>query len=164
MKNGDRSVIEELNKFDEYKLFVDSTDRLSDRRQKISNTYLTVNSIIIGAIAFLVKDTVFSADWRPIVVLLPLIIGIIVCSVWKQIIYKYKMLIGLRIDELREIENHVAMENCHRMYHAEDKLYPRDQKNIPIKGKALNISDKEAWLPNIFIIIYSVFLVGIIIF
>ena len=43
-------------KFDEYKLFVESMDRFSNRRQQISNTYLTVNSIIIGAIAFLVKD------------------------------------------------------------------------------------------------------------
>jgi amino acid permease len=150
--------MESLDKFEEYKLFAELTDRLSDRRQKISNTYLTVNSIIIGVIAFLIKDT----DLLSVVVIMPLIIGIIACIVWKQIMYKYKKLITHRIEELREIENHVDMKNCHKMYHAEDKLYPRDENGVLIKGKSLNLIDKEAWLPNIFIITYSVFLVGII--
>ena len=151
-----------LDKFEEYKLFVESTDRFSERRQQIGNTYLTVNSIIIGAIAFLVKDAGFGTTLRSIVIIMTLIVGIIVCDVWKQIIFKYKKLVGLRIDELREIENHIDMKNCHKMYHAEDKLYPRDENNNPIKGEALNISDKEAWLPNIFIISYLLFLVGVV--
>jgi len=150
-----------MDKFEEYKLFVESTDRLSDRRQHISNTYLTVNSIIIGAIAFLVKDAGLAANWRSIVIIVTLIIGILVCDVWRQIIYKYKTLIAHRIDELREIENHADMENCHKMYHSENKLYPRDENNNPIEGEALNISDKEKWLPNIFIGTYSLFLIGV---
>ena len=36
----------EFNKFEEYKLFVEDTARLSDRRQTISNIYVTVNSIL----------------------------------------------------------------------------------------------------------------------
>ena len=79
---------EPLEKFEEYKLFVESTDRFSDRRQQISNTYLTVNSIIIGAIAFLVKDAVLDTYLRSIVIIVILLVGIVVCDVWKQIIYK----------------------------------------------------------------------------
>lgn len=153
-----------MDKFEEYKLFVDSTDRMSDRRQQISNTYLTVNSIIIGAIAFLVKDSGLGGNLRSVVITVALIVGIIVCDVWKQLIFKYKKLIGFRIDELREIEKHDEMANCHKMYHAEDKLFPRDENNVPIKGKALNISDKEAWLPNVLIASYIVFLIAVIIY
>ena len=151
-----------MEKFEEYKLFVESTDRFSARRQQISNTYLTVNSIIIGAIAFLVKDAVLDTYLRSIVIIVILLVGIVVCDVWKQIIYKYKKLIAHRIGELREIENHADMGNCHKMYHSEDKLFPRDESGKVIEGKALNISDKEKWLPNIFIGTYSLFLIGVV--
>ncbi len=151
-----------IKKFEEYKLFVESTDRYSDRIHQISNIYLTVNSIIIVGIAFLVKDAVLDTYLRSIVIIVILLVGIVVCDVWKQIIYKYKKLIAHRIGELREIENHADMENCHKMYHSEDKLYPRDENNNPIKGEGLNISDKEKWLPNIFFGIYSLSLIGVI--
>ncbi len=99
---------------------------------------------------------------RSIVIIVILIVGIVVCDVWKQIIYKYKKLIAHSIDELREIENHADMENCHKMYHSEDKLFPRDENGKVIAGEALNISDKEKWLPNIFIGTYSLFLIGVV--
>ncbi len=48
------------------------------------------------------------------------------------------------------------------MYHSEDKLFPRDENDKVIAGEALNISDKEKWLPNIFIGTYSLFLIGVV--
>ena len=129
---------------------------------KLVNTYLTVNSIIIGAIAFLLKDAGLDTYLRFLVIIVILLVGIVVCDVWKQIIYKYTKLIAHRIDELRDIENHADMENCHKMYHSEDKLFPRDENGKVLAGEALNISDKEKWLPNIFIGTYSLFLIGIV--
>jgi len=164
IKSKKTGVKETMNKFEEYKLFIESTDRFSDRRQKVSNTYLTANSIIIGAIAFLTKDAGLETDLRIGVIIITLLIGIIACTGWKYIIYKYKKLVGFRIDELREMEKHPAMKDCHRMYHAEDKLYPRDENNQPIEGEALNISDKEAWLPNVFLTCYSLGLIGLILY
>jgi hypothetical protein len=158
-----RKLYEEVfvaNKFEEYKLFVEDTARFSDRRQQISVTYLTVNSIIIGAIAFLVKDAKFVEVWRGIVVILILGVGVFSCVLWKQLINKYKLIVDFRIDELRAIEEHTNMKDCHKMFHAEDKLYPRDAEGKPIKGEALNISDKEKWLPNVFMGIYTVFFLG----
>ncbi|RLC74735.1 MAG: hypothetical protein DRI61_16120 [Chloroflexi bacterium] len=68
---------------------------------------------------------------------------------------------GFRINQLRVMENHPAMAGCHRMYHAEDELYPRDKHGNPIPGKALNISDRERWLPRVFLGVYGVFFLGI---
>ena len=45
--------------------------------------------------------------------------------------------------------NDTSIQNIFTNYHTEDELYPRDKKNRPIKGKALNISDKEKWLPKV---------------
>ena len=39
-----------MDKFEEYKLFVEDTARFTDRRQTVSNIYVAVNSIILSAI------------------------------------------------------------------------------------------------------------------
>ncbi|KAA3663183.1 MAG: hypothetical protein DWQ10_00680 [Calditrichaeota bacterium] len=150
-----------FDKFEEYKLFVAATDRLSDRRQNIGNTYLTVNSIILGAIAILIRDVKFDELYRSLVIILALIIGILTNIAWKQIILKYKLLVNHRIAELKKMENEEEMINCHKMYHTEDILYPADENGDPIPGKSLNISDKEKWLPNIFTVSYVSFAIGL---
>ena len=149
-----------VDKFEEYKLFVEDTAKFSSRRQQISVTYLTVNSIIISGVSFVMKDLPSSAFWRSLAVMLVLGIGILICLLWKDLIYKYKLLVNLRIDELRALENHADLSGCHKMYHQEDKLYPRDAHGKPIQGEALNISDKEKLLPLVFIVAYAAFFLG----
>ena len=41
---------------EEYKFFAESTQKLTDRRQGITQTYLTVNTGIFAVGAFLIKD------------------------------------------------------------------------------------------------------------
>jgi ABC-type nickel/cobalt efflux system permease component RcnA len=149
-----------MNKFEEYKLFVEDTAKFSERRQKITNIYLTTNSILITAMAFIVKDAGFYSLWEAIIILLLLITGVSICMLWRKLIYSYKSLVDFRIKHLRKIEDHKDMEDCHRMYHQEDELYPRDSEEETLKGKALNISVKESWLPIIFTIIYVIFFIG----
>jgi len=40
-------------KFEEYKMIIDDSARFSERRQSITNTYITVNSLLLTAIAFM---------------------------------------------------------------------------------------------------------------
>ena len=149
-----------MNKFEEYKLFVEDTAKFSERRQTVNNTYVAVNSIILTAVSFLVKDAGFQRRWQAAVVILVLIAGIVICSNWKSVIKKYESLVGHRINQLREMEKSPEMSGCHGMYHSEDKLYPRDANGIMIKGKGLNLAVRERWLPNIFLAVYAIFLVG----
>ena len=149
-----------MDKFDEYKLFVEDTARFSERRQTVTSIYVAVNSIILTGVAFLVKDAGFVPLWRAFVVMLVLTAGIFICLQWARLINQYKQLVGMRIDELRKMEVHPDMVGCHKMYHAEDILYPRDSEGRAIKGKGLNISDREKWLPRVFIIVYSFFFFG----
>lgn len=148
----------ESEKFEEYKLFVDDTARLSERRQTASNIYVAVNSLLLAAIGLLIKDL----DARGLCTLLlplPLITaGIAVSLWWRQLIRKYKKLVGLRIDTLREMED--EMPESVKMYHVEDKLYPRDEDGEVIPGKGLNFSDLEARLPMLFVVLYCIFGVG----
>src|SRR5215211_8135747 len=94
-----------VNKLQEYKLFVEDTARFSERRQKVGSTYVAVNSIILSAVAFLVKDTGLTGRWQLSVVIPLLAAGIAICLSWRQLILNYKKLVNLRIDRLREMEN-----------------------------------------------------------
>ena len=152
-----------MNKFEEYKLFVEDAARFSERRQTVSNIYVAVNTIILSAIALLVKDAGLDPVWRAFVIVLVLAAGIVICLQWDRLIYKYKELVRFRIEQLRKIEEHPEMANSHRMYHAEDALYPRDAGGNPIPGQSLNISDRERWLPRVFIFVYALFLLGFVI-
>jgi hypothetical protein len=149
-----------VDKFEEYKLFVEDTARFSERRQTVNNIYVAVNSIILSAIAFLVKDAGFVPVWRAFVVMSVLAAGIVICMQWYKQILKYKRLVGFRIKHLKAIEDTAEMATSYKMYHQEDELYPVDDAGHVISGKGLNFSDRELWLPRVFIIVYSVFLIG----
>jgi len=144
----------EKDKFEEYKMFINDTARFTERRQAVSNLYVTVNSLLLTALMFAVKDLGTDEPWKLSFPLLITISGIFVSIVWYQMIRKYKALVGFRINKLRDIENHSDMAWTERMYHAEDELYPRDDEGNPVKGEGLNFSDWEARLPFVFMALY----------
>ncbi len=152
-----------MDKFEEYKLFIEDTARFSDRRQTVNNIYVAVNSIILSAMAFLIKDAGLDHLWRTIVIISVMIAGIVICLQWDRLILRYKRLIGFRFNELRNMEDSPGMVDSHKMYHHEDKLYPRDSHENIIPGEGLNISDRERWLPRIFICVYTIFIISCII-
>jgi len=49
------------------------------------------------------------------------------------------------------------------MYHVEDKLYPRDAEGKMVPGEGLNFSDLEVRLPWLFLVLYSLFGIGLLI-
>ena len=144
-----------FDKFDEYKAFIEDTARFTERRQNTSNLYVTINSLVLTAIVFVVKD--LEADSLSILfMLLPVITaGIFVLLWWRQLIIKYKELVRFRINRLRDMEDSPNLEGIERMYHKEDELYPRDEQGNMVKGIKLNFSDLEARLPTLFIVLYS---------
>ena len=145
--------------FEEYKLFVQDTAKLSDRRQTVTNTYVAVNSLLLGAISFLLRDAA-GGQWWGLLLAFPLLMaGIVISRSWGQFIHKYKTLIGLRIDTLRSMEDLPEMSDGVRMYHVEDAIYPRDEDGRMIPGQGLNISDLEKHLPTVFLVLYTIYMV-----
>lgn len=140
--------------FEEYSLFVEDTARFSERRQTVTNIYITVNGAIAGLITFLIKDSGLT-NWWLVIAIWPLILfGIVVCNYWQQLIRKYKKLVGLRLKVLREME--VKLPSSVQMYHREDELYPRGPLDNAIPDSGLNFSDLEYRLPQLFIGLYIV--------
>jgi len=151
-------IMNSVDKFEEYKLFVDDTARFSERRQAVTNTYISVNGAILGFIAFLVKDAALTNWWLVVAVMPVITAGIVACFFWRQMVFKYKSLVKLRMEVLHEMEKN--MTGSVKMYHREDVLFPRDSNGMSL-GKSLGFSNLEASLPLIFIALYTLFGLGL---
>jgi hypothetical protein len=149
--------------FEEYKLFVEDTARFTDRRQTVTNICVTINSVLLSAVALLVKDAGLQR-WVIVPATITIFVaGIAICFVWWQLICKYKRLVKLRINKLRAMENLPEMAGCQGMYHAEDDMYKRDTKDQLIEGIASSFSDLERFLPFVFMFLYLVFGIAIVV-
>ena len=151
------------HKFDEYKFFIEDTARFTDRRQNTSNLYITVNSLLLTAMIFIVADTKFDDIWILLFNIPIAVAGIYVSLWWHQLLKKYQKLVRLRFKVLREMEEKQALEGIEMMYHREDILYPRNEDGTVIQGKGLNFSDLESKLPKLFIVLYAITILGILI-
>ena len=151
----------EFRIFEEYKLIIEDAARFTERRQTISNMYVAVNSLLLAAIGLLIKDLGARGVWTLLLPLPLVIAGIAVCLWWAQLIRKYKLLVGLRIDTLRQMEESPQMAQSVKIFRAEDDLYPRDEEGQMIPGQGLNFSDLEARLPQLFLWLYALLGAGL---
>ena len=123
-------------KFEEYKLFSELVQRLSERRQVASQTYLAVNTAAFGLLAFLAKDAGFHG-WGLVGVSVPLfLVGMIACVVWHSIITHFREIIGWHYEQLREMEDLEYEEIAEIMgtsLSAVESLIHRGMKNLKEK-------------------------------
>ena len=145
-----------MDKFEEYKFFAEDAQKLSERRQHTSQTYVTVNAAIFAVLALLIKDIGFRG-WTLVLTALPLFLtGVLLCLIWQKIILQHKLLIGWRYDQLKEMEK--VMAGSYQMYTKEwqDFFKPR-------QGKEFSFSFLEIWLPRLFLILYLIYGIGLVV-
>lgn len=142
--------------FEEYKLFTESTQYLSERRQAATSTHLVVNTAIFTVLAFLIKDTGFRG-WSLVGVTVPLFVaGVLACGIWYKMISQYKALINWRYDQLMAMER--AAADSYQMYVKEDGQFFDSQRGREWFG----FSRLEIWLPRLFLGLYVIYLAGLI--
>ncbi len=145
-----------MDKFEEYKLFAEDAQKLSERRQSTSQTCVTVNAAIFAVLALLIKDIGFRG-WTLVLTAVPLFLtGVLLCLIWQKIILQHQVLIGWRYDQLREMEK--VMAGSYQMYTKEweDFFKPR-------QGKEFSFSLLEIWLPRLFLILYLIYGIGLVV-
>lgn len=131
----------------EYELFVGDTQRATERRQSVNTIYLSVNSLLLGAVALLAQAGGLDKPlFLPIVILIA-IAGFVICGDWSRIINSYRTYINVRFDVLKGMEN--GFEDSVKMYHVEDQ---RLKYNDPHHG----FYRIEINLPAMFRILYVV--------
>jgi len=144
--------------FEQYKLLIEDTARLSDRRQTVSNIYLSANALLASGIALLAVQTASTDLPLPPIYLIVLIVvgGSILCLEWRSIIETYRALVSLRIDLLKELEVRADFGDLIPTYHREDGLYAQ-------KKRGFGFTRIEKRLPVLFIGLYVLALLGVVI-
>lgn len=89
---------------DQYKLYVEMADRISQRRTTANSYFLTVNSAMLGFVGYLTsKDDVTKNLW------LIAVAGIALTALWYSIIISYKNLNTAKWNVVHEIEKRLPI-------------------------------------------------------
>lgn len=93
--------------FEQYKLYVESVEKTSDRRQHANNYFITINTALISLIglSFQIKFFENLAGIKSVLALL----GIIICIVFWFLIRSYKQLNTGKFAVIHEIEKHLPL-------------------------------------------------------
>lgn len=145
--------------FQQYKLLVQDTARLSDRRQTANTPYLSANSLLLGGIALLVEQSQLKNTSHVFLVALVVIAGTFLCVDWRRMIGNYRKLINLRIELLKEIELGEGFPGPIKTYMREETLYPAAHKK-----RSFGFTRMEANLPLVFGGVYWLAILGTVIF
>ncbi len=146
--------------FEQYRLLIEDTSRLSDRRQTVINIHLSANAVILGGLALLTQQSLLQNALATFLSLLIALVGIAICFTWRRLIKTYRELINLRIGLLKEIESRPDFGDLIQIYHREDALYAPANPGTRIFG----FSHIEGRLPILFINLYWLAMVGAVVF
>jgi hypothetical protein len=144
--------------FDEYKLILEDTTKLGDRRYLTNNIYLSVNSVLLGALALLVQQGQLTSFLILVISLVVATAGFVVAGQWHKLIVSNRRLLKLRFRELRAFEDHPLFPGTIKIFHKEDTLYPPpppDQSPKQQSRLGFGIGGIEERLPRMFQILYS---------
>lgn len=139
-----------VNPYEEYTLFVQSTQWLTERRQAANDIYMSVTMAVFAALSFVFQD-VTNLSMSTCAFTSPLLIaGVLMCAMWHRMIIKYRTLINWRIKQLMAMER--ELPGSYRMYN-------REWEDIYSRAKA-GFSGIELWLPWVFVALYIAIAVG----
>ncbi len=136
--------------FEQYKLYIQSAEKISDRRQNANNYFITINTALISflGLSFQIK-LLNDLDWfKPLFAIL----GIIICIIFWFLLRSYKQLNSGKFKVIHEIEKNLPLA----LYDYEWKILG-EGKN---KKLYYPFSHIELLIPWVFGFIY--FILGII--
>jgi len=128
--------------FEQYKLYVESAEKISERRVSANNYLLTVNAFLVTLYGLLGASQ-YKSYWS---VLVP-VAGLLVSLTWHRIITSYRDLNSVKFKVIHELERQMPAA-----------LYDYEwQKAEEGRGRAYHpLTHLERWIPVIFMVLYVV--------
>ncbi len=138
---------------EQYKLFVESADRISQRRQQANSFFLTLNTALLAVLGgSLSRSTQSSALWW----FLPVAaVGLVLCYVWYRLVLSYK---GLNSGKFAVIH---AIEKTLPLAPFDSEWRQIGEGKEPEKYKPF--SEIETWIPWVFMALYGVLVQAVVI-
>ena len=134
--------------FAQYKLYVESAEKISERRVSSNNFLLTVNAFLVTLNGF--QAAIWNKNYWG--VLIPLA-GFLVSLTWLRIIISYSNLNAVKFKVIHELEKHLPAA-----------LYSYEWQKAELgRGKVYRpMSHLERWIPVVFIILYVVLAIAVV--
>ncbi len=141
--------------FEQYKLLIDSSHKIEERRSGSNNIFLTINVLLAS---FLIRPSQLSAQIKdvPLLVLL-ILIGIFISWDWLKVNSSYKKLNSANYLLIQAFEK--LLPTYVFSLRAEIETEQDEQK---IDSKANIVLIKENLLPKIFILVYFIYFLTVI--
>jgi hypothetical protein len=139
---GDYGNLYREHLFEQYKLYVESADRISQRRSSTNSFLLTVNASLVTLYGLTAPlKPLGAAAWH----LLVPIAGILVCIAWLSLVENYRNLNSVKFNVIHELEKQLPVS----LYAHEWQLLEHG------KGSVYKpVTHIEQWIPVVFILLY----------
>ena len=98
--------------FESYKLIAEDLSRTREQRDTIVRSYITINSVILAALAVLLRNTQLAISWEALIIVPLLVAGIVAFLRWIWLIPEYKILVVVREGALKEMEKNPVEVSC----------------------------------------------------
>lgn len=129
---------------EQYKIYLDYLDKLADRRQSANSFFLTLNTGLCAALAFLfTKDA--APEIRQLYIVIP-IAGILLALFWHRVVTSYRQLSAGKFAVIHEMESHLPIAP----YRTEWDFLGSGKDST----KYLPLTHVEIWVPRLFVIMY----------
>ena len=130
---------------EQYKIYVSSAEKISDRRQKANEFFLAVNTALVALLGFIVSKT--NSDQIIEMLVIASLAGIVMCYLWYRMVRSYDGLNSGKYKVIHLIERRLPLA----LYDTEWEVLGRGER----KDLYEPFTKIEAKVPWIFIGIYS---------
>lgn len=128
--------------FQQYRLFVDSAEKTSERRSHLNTFFIALHSLFISGLSFF-KTDIFSY-------IIPIcIFGCVLAFLWWYMLCNYRSLNRAKFKIIQEIEKHLPLN----LYSTEWSLY-KTRKPWYNPNRYFSFSRLEMVLPWLLILVY----------
>ncbi|MCY3858310.1 MAG: hypothetical protein OXG25_05310 [Gammaproteobacteria bacterium] len=145
-----RNSVDEQNVdvlLEQYKLFVDTSERLVARRQIVNTFFLSVNALVLSALALIAKEATDSV-LTIVGVLTVSVAAIVLCFAWKLLVRSYAQLNRGKFAVIHRLERELPAA----LFSAEWVALERGKNPRTYKP----FTTTEAFVSYIFIVIYLI--------
>jgi hypothetical protein len=121
-QGGDSTISAgQFGRWDTYPLMVQEAGRLADRRQIANTLFLSINSLLVGGIAFLAQQSGLASVSLLIIQLVIAVAGLFITRQWLALLELYRRLLNYRYAKLASIEAMPGFPGALPIYTLESK-------------------------------------------
>lgn len=143
---------------EQYKLFVETSDKLSGRRQQVNQFYIGILSGLLAVLGFILEKNVNQNMDGKLVFFLTACLGLVLCFVWDTNIRSYKQLNSGKFKVIHELENQLP----YALFKKEWEYLGEGKDGVRYK-KLTAIERYVPWImsfPYFIILLYSIFVMA----